>query len=226
MATNAGADGLNDAATDERRLRMVNGQLRTCDVDDIPLLTAFLAVAREQFTAPAFANYAYLDQDVPAAGAQTRKLLAPRTLGRLLQAAEVKPGDRALEVGGGSGYGAAVLAEIGADVTLLESDAGAAAAAEKAFAGRISVVTGDLDKGVAAKGPFDVILINGAFAVAPTALVAQLSETGRLVAVDARGKSPRGVLIIKSGRGVSERSLFDASADVLPGFAKAAAFAF
>jgi protein-L-isoaspartate(D-aspartate) O-methyltransferase len=85
---------------------------------------------------------------------------------------------------------------------------------------------GDLDKGAPGKAPFDVILVNGAFESLPAALIAQLAERGRLVALEARSGAARGVLILKSGGGSSERTLFDASADVLPGLAKAAAFAF
>ncbi len=204
---------------------MVNSQLRTNDVSDAAVLGAFLAVPREDFVAPEFVKVAYLDQDLPSVGAGKRKLLAPRTLGRLLQAAEPKPGERALEVGGGAGYGAAVLAALGATAILLESDAGAIEAA-KACGAPVKVISGELDKGAPADGPFDIILLNGAFEVTPSALIGQLADRGRLVGLDSRQQGTCGVLILKSGRGVSERPLFDASADVLPGFARAAVFAF
>ena len=207
---------------------MVNGQLRTSDVTDTTLLAAFLAIAREDFVAPAFAGLAYLDQDIPAAGAESRKLIAPRTIGRLLQAAEIKPGERALEVGGGSGYGAALLAELGAEVTLLEFGLGRRSRRKEFVRRRRSGLGLErrVRQGRPAKGPFDVILINGAFQVLPAALVAQLADGGRLVGIDATDDSPRGVVIRKSGRGFSGRPLFDATADVLPGLVKVAAFAF
>lgn len=105
----------------EQRLRMVNGQLRTSDVTDMSVLAAFLEVPRERFVAPALMNLAYVDQDLPAAGATDgRRLLAPRTLARLLQAAATGPGDRALDVAGGSGYSAALLNHIGASVVSVE----------------------------------------------------------------------------------------------------------
>jgi protein-L-isoaspartate(D-aspartate) O-methyltransferase len=207
---------------------MINGQLRTQDVTDAEVLAAFLAVPREAFVAEAFVAHAYLDQDVPAAGGSRRKLLAPRTLGRLLQAAEVKPGDRALEIGGGSGYGAALLCELGAIVVTVESHEGAVAAAKRALAGRdnVNVIQGDLALGAPGQGPFDVILLNGAFEVLPEALLDQLAEGGRLVGLDSRRGGARGVLIEKTGRGSSARTLFDASGDLLPGLAREARFAF
>jgi protein-L-isoaspartate(D-aspartate) O-methyltransferase len=220
----AGSGGTDAAAL---RLRMVNGQLRTSDVSDALVLSAFLAVPRENFTTADARGLAYLDRDVAAAGAAQRKLLAPRTLGRLIQAAAPKPGERALDVGGGSGYSAAVLAELGCEVVMLESDAGALAAAREALKAThgVTLTQGGLATG-APQGPFDIIVINGAFEVTPAALIAKLSEGGRLVGLDARGDSQCGALIEKLGESYSERLLFDARAEVLPGLERAAKFAF
>jgi protein-L-isoaspartate(D-aspartate) O-methyltransferase len=228
MAISEAAGNRADADSAERRLKMVNGQLRTQDVTDAAVLKAILTVPRERFVAQAFAKHAYLDQDIPASGGSGRKLLAPRTVGRLLQAAAVKPGNRALEVGGGSGYGAALLSELGAFVVAVESEAGAVAATRAALAGYgdVKVIQGGLDKGAPDLGPFDVILLNGAFEIAPLTLIDQLAAGGRLVGLDARSASRRAVLIEKTGTGTSERSLFDASGDVLPGFAKTPSFSF
>ena len=228
MAKNGISDNWTNAESTERRLQMINCQLRTSDVSDSEVLAAFMAVPREAFVAAGLARQAYLDRDILAAGATSRKLLAPRTVARLVQAAAVKPGDRALEVGGGSGYAAALLSELGAAVVALESDPGAVAAARSALSGRdgVSVIQGDLDKGAPGHGPFDVIVLNGAFEAAPQGLLDQLAEGGRFVGLDAQAGAIRGVLIEKTGKGTSARSLFDASGDVLPGLAKAASFAF
>ncbi len=88
----------------DRRLHMVNGQLRAGGVVDKPLLTAFLETPRQRFVAPEYESLAYLDRQLLARGAAKRKLMEPLTLARMLQAAMVVPGDRALDVGGGSGY--------------------------------------------------------------------------------------------------------------------------
>jgi protein-L-isoaspartate(D-aspartate) O-methyltransferase len=211
-----------------RRLQMVNGQLRTSDVTDLSVLSAFLDVPRENFVAPALAQVAYVDQDLPAAGAASRRLLAPRTLALLLQAAAIAPGERVLDVAGGSGYSAALLDCLGASVVAVESDRGAAQFARLALAGRagVEVVEGELASGPPGKGPFDVILINGAFETTPRALLDQLASGGRLVGVDARTGSPRGAIIDKSQVGFSERSLFDAKADVLEAFRRTPGFVF
>ena len=108
----------------DRRLHMVNGQLRTGGIVDKSLLAAFLATPRQRFVTPEFKSLAYLDRELPARGGAKRKLLTPVTLARMLQAAAVVPGDRALDVAGGSGYCAALLDAMGAKVVMLESDFG------------------------------------------------------------------------------------------------------
>jgi protein-L-isoaspartate(D-aspartate) O-methyltransferase len=227
MAGNNLAAVSGGADSADLRLRMVNGQLRTSDVNDASVLAAFLTVPREKFAAVDACGLAYLDRDVAATGATQRKLLAPRTLARLIQAAAPRPGERALDVGGGSGYSAALLAELGCEVAVLESDAGAIAAAREALKGTpgVTMTQGDLASG-GPQGLFDVIVINGAFEATPLGLIARLAEGGRLVGLDAREGAQSGVLIEKLGESYSERTLFDAKADVLPGLGRVLGFAF
>jgi protein-L-isoaspartate(D-aspartate) O-methyltransferase len=214
----------------EQRGHMVNGQLRVGDVTDLDLLGAFLATPRESFVAPTHQAFAYVDADQPSRGSTTRRLLAPLTLARLLQAAVVQPGERALDVAGGSGYSASILAQLGASVVALESDGGAAEAARQLLAGRagIEVVVGDLTAGAPGRGPFDAILINGAFETVPEALIAQLAVGGRLLGIDASAGAgaQEAVLIEKSAAGVSRRALFDAHAATIQAFRRAPSFAF
>jgi protein-L-isoaspartate(D-aspartate) O-methyltransferase len=223
MAATSSADALQD-----RRLTMVNGQLRTGDVVDQEVLAAFLDTPRETFVAPGFAALAYLDREMPALGTKRRRLLPPLTLARMLQAAGVKAGDRALDIGGGSGYGAALLNFMGAKVVALESDPGAAAAAREALSGRenVTVVEGPLDAGAERLGPFDVIVVEGAFRVPPGALLAQLADGGRLVGIDAIIGAPQAALYEKRAGGVSRRALFETAADTLDGFQPGVSFAF
>jgi len=215
-----------DAAA--QRLKMVNGQLRVCDVNDLDLLAAFLNTPREAFVAPEMARFAYLDSDQPSLGSKIRRLLPPTVLARLIQAAEVKPGERVLDVGGGAGYGAAILEHLGARVVALESDPGAAAAARKLLNGRtgIEIVEGDLAAGAKGRGPFDVIVVEGAFEVPPDALLAELAENGRLVGVDRREGAPEATLIERLATGFGRRGLFETRADALGAFKRAPSFAF
>jgi protein-L-isoaspartate(D-aspartate) O-methyltransferase len=212
----------------DRRLHMVNSQLRTGGVVDKALLAAFLETPRQRFVAHACESLAYLDRELPARGAKVRRLLAPMTLARMLQAASVEAGDRALDVAGGSGYGAAILDAMGAKVVLLESDAGAAEAAKAELHRRanIVVVVGALDGGAAELGPFDLIVVEGAFGVSPDSLLALLADPGRLVGVDASSEPSQAVLYEKAGGAVGRRALFEIKADILDGFQPLVSFAF
>ncbi len=207
---------------------MVDGQLRVVGVNDLELLAAFLDAPREAFVDPSRAGVAYLDSDQPALGSNARRLLAPSTLARLLQAAAVKPGDRVLDVAGGSGYGAAILARLGARVTALESDLGAVEAARRALAGteRTEVILGDLAKGAPDRAPFDVIVVHGAFESPPEALFAELAEGGRLVGVEATAGVGEAALFERSAAGLSRRALFETSAPILDAFRQTPSFAF
>jgi protein-L-isoaspartate(D-aspartate) O-methyltransferase len=212
----------------ERRLVMVNSQLRTGGVVDQEVLAAFLETPRERFVAPEFADLAYIDRDAPTLGSKTRRLLPPLTLARILQAAAVKADDRALDVGGGSGYGAALLEFMGAKVVALESDPDAVAAARQALADRqnIVIVEGPLDSGAAELGPFDVIVVEGAFRISPEPLLALLSDGGRLVGIDATTAISQAALYERSGPALSRRALFETTAETLDGFQPGVSFAF
>ena len=212
----------------DRRLHMVNSQLRTGGVVDKALLAAFLETPRQRFVASEHESLGYLDRELPARGAKVRRLLAPMILARLLQAATVVPGDRALDVAGGSGYGAAILAALGAKVTLLESDAGAAEAAKAELHGRVNatVVIGPLASGAAALGPFDLIVVEGAFGVFPDSLTGLLADPGRLVGVDASLEPSQAVIYEKAGGAISRRALFETKTDLLDGFQPGVSFAF
>ncbi len=218
----------SSAETQDRRLAMVNGQLRTGDVVDQEVLAAFLDTPRERFVAPAYVGLAYLDRETPALGAKTRRLLRPLTLARMIQAAGVNVGDRVLDVGGGSGYGAAILAAMGAKVVALESDPGAAAAAKAELSElpNVTVAQGALEAGAESLGPFDVIVVEGAFRVSPDALIAQLADGGRLVGIDATMGASQAALYEKRGNAISRRALFEIAADTLDGFQPGVSFAF
>jgi protein-L-isoaspartate(D-aspartate) O-methyltransferase len=212
----------------DRRLHMVNGQLRTGGIVDKALLAAFLETPRQRFVARELESLAYVDRELPARGGAKRKLLPPLTLARMLQAAMVVPGDRALDVAGGSGYGAALLAAMGAKAVMLESDPGAAAAAQAELKGRanIVVVEGPLDRGAADRGPFDLIVVEGAFAASPDSLLALLADPGRLVGIDASTEPSQAVLYERAGGALGRRALFETRADILDGFQPQVSFAF
>ena len=123
-----------------RRVTMVDTQVRPQDVTKFPIIAAMLSVPRERFVPEAAREAAYVGQNLPLAPG--RVVLEPRSLAKLLDALDVTPGESALVVAAGPGYSAAVLAEMGAAVTALESDAGMAAAARANLGDKAKVVEG------------------------------------------------------------------------------------
>ena len=210
------------------RRMMVDGQVRPADVTDLRLLAALQDVPRETFMPAAMTGLAYLDLDVPVNESGTRRLLKPMVLAKLLQAAEIADTDKVLDVGGGTGYSAAILSRLAGEVVALEDDAALARRATEALRGLagVSTVSGDLTAGWAAGAPYDVIVVNGAVEGAPSGLLAQLKDGGRLVCIAGSGPSGKATLYRRSGGEVGSRALFDAHAHLLAGFAKPAAFAF
>ena len=210
----------------DRRVHMVNSQLRTGGIVDKVVLAAFLEVPRQRFVASEHESLAYVDRELPARGAKFRRLLAPMVLARMFQAVTVTAGDRALDVAGGSGYGAALLVAMGAKVALLESDPGAAEAAKVELHEHVNVIVGPLDTGASALGPFDLIVVEGAFGVLPDQLIGLLADPGRLVGIDASSASVQAAVYEKNGGGISRRVLFETKADVLDDFRPGLSFAF
>jgi protein-L-isoaspartate(D-aspartate) O-methyltransferase len=212
--------------SESARFNMVETQIRPSHVTDDRLLAAMMAVPREKFVPGAARALAYAD--IPVAMAPGRYLLDPRSFAKLVQLAGIETGDRVLDVGGGTGYSAAVLARLAGEVVALEQDADLVRAASQLLAnvvGKVEVVQGGLVEGVKDRAPFDVIFINGAIEQVPDALLGQLAEGGRLVAVLKDGQS-RAWLYLKENGQVGRRPDFDADVPVLAGFKKAMGFVF
>jgi protein-L-isoaspartate(D-aspartate) O-methyltransferase len=219
---------------DARRV-MVDNQIRTFDVTDRGVLAAFDAVRRELFVGPADRAIAYSDRPlVVEAGEARRPLLMPLVLARLIQALQPEPGESALDVMGGTGYSAAILAAIGLDTTALERDPAFAEAARAALAAAGAAVTVlpavpglSAETGAAlATGLFDIILINGASEKVPSGFFPLLKDGGRLGIILQDGGAQRVMVFVKSAGHASPRRAFDAAAPVLPGFASEPGFVF
>lgn len=212
-----------------RRL-MVDCQLRTFDVNDIAVLDAFEAVPRERFAPAGREAFAYVDQPIrfDAAGADARAMPAPMVLARMIQALRIRSGVRALDVGTGLGYGAAILHRLGGIVTALESDPALARGARERLAGNdgVQVVEGALGEGPAGQGPFDAILIEGRVETRPQALLDALRDEGRLVCVFGPERGAKATLFVRAGDAFGARPLFDASLPALAAFRAPAGFAF
>ena len=216
----------------QQRANMVENQVRPSDVTDRRILSAMQEIPRERFVPPQLVSLAYIDEDVPlnasAPGAENRWLMAPRVLAKLLQLAEICKEDQVLDVGTGTGYSAALLSRMAANVVALESDGALAKQATTALKGleigNVDLVAGDLDAGCPDRAPFDVIIIGGAIDVPPDALLGQLKDGGRLVAVVRQSGVGKGVIWRRMGRSFDRWIAFDAAAKPLPGFQRTPEF--
>ncbi len=172
-----------DESLDAARARMVAGQLQGRDITDPRVLAAMGKVPRHRFVPGWLAPLAYADQPLPIGQGQT--ISQPYIVALMSQWAEVRPGDKVLEVGTGSGYQAAVLAELTDRVFSIELLPELTREAQKTLLelgyGKVRLRTGDGYAGWPEEAPFDAILVTAAAPELPPALVAQLQENGRLV---------------------------------------------
>jgi protein-L-isoaspartate(D-aspartate) O-methyltransferase len=220
------------------RKKMIENQILPNKVTDPRVIAALAEIPRESFVPDELKGVAYMDEAVALGNG--RFVVAPLVLARLLQAASVGPEDVALVVGGNSGYSTALMARLASTVVSLESDKGlrkkASKALEKLGIDTVAGVKGPLEEGYGAQGPYDVIFFDGALGAVPQAIIDQLADGGRLVAVvvkeaaqasDVAGSGMgQGILMVRAGDNISTTSIFDAGTPMIDGFAQKEAFAF
>lgn len=209
---------------------MVLGQLATNAVIDEAVVQMISHVKREEFVPPAYRNCAYIDQDIEIGGG--RVMIAPLTFARLLQLAEVEPSCRALIIGGGNGYAAAIIVYLVGHLVAIDDNSELTAQAMGHVArlnlGDVNIQqVGNMADGYALSAPYDIIFICGAIEQLPEQLISQLAIGGRLVAIREAAKGlGKGIIARVIDGQVNVREYFDASTKVLNGFEKTQKFIF
>ena len=210
------------------RTAMVDCQVRPSDVTSFPVIEAMLTVPRERFVPAAMRPVAYLGEHLPLGPG--RVLLDPRVFAKMIDAADPTAEDVALDLACGLGYSTAVLARFCAAVTGVESDAAMARGAAQTLGemqiDNAVVLEGDPAQGAPDGSEASLILVNGAVEVLPEAVRAQLRDGGRIVAIRREGELGVCEVTTRVGDRFVSRRVFDATAPVLPGFARAPAFEF
>ncbi|MGH6818452.1 MAG: protein-L-isoaspartate O-methyltransferase family protein [Methylovirgula sp.] len=223
----------------ELRRTMVDRQIRTFGVTDRAVIARFLEVPRESFVPAEQKALAYSDLSLTIAnaapGGESRRLLAPMVLARMLQDADVKKEDKVLDVAPGTGYSTAILAGLAGGVTALEADSELQTLVKSSLAAvgfdKLPVFAGPLPDGVAGRAPFDLIFVNGATEGQLDRLFGQLGEGGRLITLSRAANDPdrfacHAVRFEKIAGQISSRILFDAAAPLLRAFREAPHFVF
>ena len=165
------------------REAMVDRHLRRRGIKEQPILDAFLEVPREAFVSDEYRHLAYGDHPLPIEAGQT--ISQPYIVALMIEAAGIKPGDKVLEVGAGSGYAAAVISRIADRVVAIERQHDFVAVAQQRLErlgyDNVRIVEGDGTKGCADEAPFDAILAAASGSHVPEALLAQLAPGGCIV---------------------------------------------
>ena len=182
---------------------MVEDQLRARDIVDERVLDAMARVPRELFVPSGERARAFADAALPIGHEQT--ISQPYMVAVICQAAKVREGDRVLDIGTGSGYQAAVLAELGAQVYTVERIPELAARARESLAEggyeSVAVHVGDGSLGLPEHGPYDAIVVAAAAPAMPESLYDELRERGRLVVPVGGHEGQRLEVIVRSPEG-------------------------
>ena len=222
---------LEDDPVSQTRLNMVEGQLKPGGVRNYALTKMIGTVSREAFVASDVRAVAYADRELPSqAGDARRVLLSPLAFARLAELAELRADDVVLDIAGGSGYSAAVIAGLVNTVIALEDDE---AFCEKAGTiwqeigvDNAVAVQGPLVEGQSKQAPFNVIFINGCVADVSRDLLGQLVDAGRLVCVQKVDGAQKAIIYTRIGDSFARRIAFDICAPKLESFEPAPKFEF
>jgi len=192
---------------EQARFNMIEQQIRPWNVLDAEVLELLSVVKREDFVPPAHKALAFADMELPLRpGEEALRLgqcmLAPKVEARMLQDLAIQPTEKVLEIGTGSGYMAALLAQRAQRVISLEIDPELVTLArtnlQKAGISNVDVRQADGSKGVPVEGPFDVIVLSGSVAEVPHKLLEHLKRGGRLMAIVGEQPVMRATLITRT----------------------------
>ena len=205
-----------------RRKTMVDTQIRPSDVTKFPIIEAFLSVPREKFVPDGKREAAYIGENFKIG--QSRVILEPRTLAKLLDALDIRNDELVLDIGPGLGYSSAVISPMAEVVIAVEDDSSMANEAEEILtevgADNVVIQIGKLEDGAPEHGPYDVIILQGGVEKIPISIVNQLKNGGRVGAIFVEEGLGTAKIGFKLNDKINWRYSFNAAAPVLPGFFK------
>ncbi len=202
------------------RSKMIVSQVRPNGITDGRIIQAMASLPREIFVPEARRSLAYMDEDIDIGAG--RSLMEPMALAKLVQLAEIDPGDHVLHVGCATGYATALVAALAKAVVAIDEDASFVEAARASLA-HLGITNATVHKAPHAAGwssgqPYDAILVDGRVPAVPAALFDQLRDGGRLVAVVGDHAVATAMAYNRHEGAISSRPAFEASVGRLPGF--------
>jgi protein-L-isoaspartate(D-aspartate) O-methyltransferase len=207
---------------------MVESQVRTADVTDTRILHAMRTLPRERFVPAPKRTLAYADLEVEVTAG--RVLMRPRDLAKLVQSLAPQRHERALEIAGATGYGAAILSACCKEAITLDPDPdlsfAARAALESCGAVNVKTVSTAAADGWPDEAPYDVMLLNGGAELVPEAWLAQLAPGGRLGVIVRQGAAGSARIYTRAGETTAFRVMFDAAPPIAPGLHRPKSFTF
>lgn len=218
-----------DMNIEKARHNMIEQQIRPWDVLDQRVLDLMLRIPREDFVPAKFRGQAFTDMPLPLGHGEL--MMEPKQEARMLQSLMLKPSDKVLEVGTGSGYVTALLAALSAEVVSVEINPElleqARARLEARGIDNITLEQGDACRGWDKSQPYDAIAVTGALSEIPAGLKENLQIGGRLFAVVGELPMMRAVLVTRiNANEWREETLFDTVIPPLKGAAKNETFVF
>ncbi len=214
-------------SSEKARFNMIEQQIRPWDVVDGRVLETMMGIERERFVPDAYKGLAYADLEIPLAGGQS--MMAPKVVGRMLQALNLQVDDQVLEIGTGSGYTTACLAGMSRKVLSLELDTALLESARGNLDARnVELREGDALAGPLDGAPFDAIAVTGSLPdeAALGDLQNQLRDGGRLFVVLGQAPAMQATLITRRGDDFAREVLFETELAALDKAPEAEQFVF
>jgi protein-L-isoaspartate(D-aspartate) O-methyltransferase len=228
------ADRARESALTRARFNMIEQQVRPWEVLDAKVLDIMGQLPRERFVPDAYRGLAYADIEIPFGEPPSQRMLPPKIVGRLLQALKLESTDRVYEIGTGTGYVTACLAQLGEAVHSVEIDPAVADQARarliaEGTPGRIEITAADGFRADAATAPFAAIAVTGALPTAEPLVKLRelLTNGGRLFAFVGEAPVMEAVLITRLANAqYRQESLFETCVPVLENLPQAESFVF
>ena len=206
---------------------MVDTQIRPSDVTKFPIIDAFLSIPREKFVPVGKREAAYIGENFQIG--QSRVILEPRTLAKLLDALDIQNDELVLDIGTGLGYSSAIISLIAEVVIAVEDDSSLASESEEVLseigADNVVVQVSKLEDGAPEHGPYDVVILQGGIEEIPVLILNQLKDGGRIGAIFVEQGIGTAKIGFKINDKINWRYSFNAAAPVLSGFFKQKDFA-